>query len=104
MGSKWNILSFELPKQAIESRFLFKSGEYGQLGHGDEDDRSAPSEIKFNFKYAFKNVFAGPDCSFLLTKEGRVLAFGNNEHNKLALNSIIGFKNANNQKNLNVRS
>ena len=39
----------------------------------------------------------------MLTREGRVLAFGNNEHNKLALNSIIGFKNANNQKNLNVR-
>ena len=82
--------------------YSFKSGEYGRLGQGDEDDRTVPTEIKFKFKYAFKNVFAGSDCSFLLTKEGRVLAFGNNEHNKLALNSMIGFKNANNEKNLNV--
>ena len=52
----------------------------GRLGHGDEQDRSEPTEVKFKFKYVFKNVFAGADCSFVLTKEGRVLTFGNNEY------------------------
>ena len=65
------------------------------LGHGDEDDRCEPTEIKFKFPYVFKDVFAGPDNSFLLTQDGRVLAFGNNEFNKLCLNSSrIGFTNA----------
>jgi NIMA (never in mitosis gene a)-related kinase 9 len=57
--------------------FTWGSGEYGRLGHGDETDCHEPTELKFRFKYAFKDVFAGLDNSFLLTKEGRVLAFGN---------------------------
>lgn len=74
--------------------FTWGCGEYGRLGHGDEDDRIEPQEITFNFKYKFKDVFAGSDTSFLLTKEGRVLTFGNNEFNKLCLNeNPIGFNN-----------
>jgi alpha-tubulin suppressor-like RCC1 family protein len=48
-------------------------------------------------------VFAGSDCSFLLTREGRVFAFGNNEYNKLSLNvNSIGFKNENSRKLIQV--
>ena len=84
--------------------FTWGSGEYGRLGHGDESDKFMPTEIRFRFNYTFKNVFAGPDCSFILTKEGRVLAFGNNEYNKLCLNSNpIGFKNDNSQKCIQVK-
>ena len=73
--------------------FTWGCGEHGRLGHGDEDERNEPTELKFKIKYAFRDVFAGSDCSFLLTKDGRVLAFGNNEYNKLCLNDhSIGFK------------
>ena len=78
-------------------------GEHGRLGHGDEDDRLEPTEIIFAFKHTFKDVFAGPDCSFIGTMEGRILAFGNNEFNKLCLNiNQIGFKTMNSQKNIQV--
>jgi NIMA (never in mitosis gene a)-related kinase len=75
--------------------FSWGCGEYGRLGTGDEDDRHEPTEVKFgSFGYTFKEVFAGPDTSFLLTEKGRVLAFGNNEFNKLCLNSTpVGFSN-----------
>lgn len=74
--------------------FTWGCGEYGRLGCGDEDERFEPTELKFKIKYIFKDVYAGHDCTFLLTKEGRVLAFGNNEYNKLCLNeNSIGFKN-----------
>lgn len=73
------------------------------IGHGDEDDRYEPTELKFDYNYVFKDVFAGSDCSFLLTREGRILAFGNNEYNKLCLNhNSIGFKNENHKKLIQV--
>jgi alpha-tubulin suppressor-like RCC1 family protein len=50
--------------------------------------------LTFKLRYTFKDVYAGSDCSFLLTTEGKVLAFGNNEYNKLCLNEgAIGFRN-----------
>lgn len=65
--------------------------------------RWEPTELTFKLKYTFKRVYAGSDYSFLLTNDGRVLAFGNNEYNKLGLNqSTVGFKNADNRKNLYV--
>lgn len=83
--------------------FTWGSGEYGRLGHNDEEDRWLPSELKFRIKYKFKSVHAGSDYSFLLTQEGSVLAFGNNEFNKLCLNeNPVGFKNADNQKRIQV--
>ncbi len=78
--------------------FTWGCGEFGRLGTGDEDDRYEPTEIKLSFGYTFKEVFAGPDTSFLLTEKGRVLAFGNNEFNKLCLNNNpVGFANLNNK-------
>ena len=76
--------------------FTWGCGEFGRLGHGDEDDQAEPKEINFDLKYKFQEIYAGSDYSFLLTKEGRVLAFGNNENNKMCLNEYtIGLKNPN---------
>jgi NIMA (never in mitosis gene a)-related kinase 9 len=73
--------------------FTWGCGEYGRLGHGDEENSSVPKKINFRFNYVFKDIFAGIDNSFLLTKEGKLLAFGNNEYNKLCLNyKSIEFK------------
>lgn len=75
--------------------FTWGCGEHGRLGHGDENDLYEPTEIDFHVNYKFKNIFAGNDCSFLVTREGKVLVFGNNECNKLLLNprnGLIGFK------------
>lgn len=83
--------------------FTWGCGEYGRLGHGDEQDRWEPTELLFRIRYKFRNVYAGADYSFLLTNEGRVLAFGNNEFNKMCLNeNAVGFRHANDQKSLQV--
>ncbi len=59
--------------------------------------------MTFKLRYAFKNVYAGADYTFLLTNEGKVLAFGNNEYNKLCLNEgAVGLRNADAQKSLLV--
>jgi alpha-tubulin suppressor-like RCC1 family protein len=82
--------------------FTWGCGEYGKLGSGDEDDQYEPHELSVKFGYVIKDVFAGPDATFLVTEHGRVFAFGNNENNKLCLNSIpIGFSNLD-KKCLNV--
>lgn len=81
--------------------FTWGCGEHGRLGHNDEDERHEPTELLFKIKYTFRDVFAGGDCSFLLTTEGKVLAFGNNEYNKLCLNDhSVGLRN--NIKNIQV--
>jgi alpha-tubulin suppressor-like RCC1 family protein len=81
--------------------FTWGNGECGRLGHDDENERCEPTEIQFKIKYVFKAVFAGSDCSFLLTKDGKVLAFGNNEYNKLCLNEHA-FRFKNEAKNIQV--
>jgi hypothetical protein len=40
-------------------------------GHGDENDMEVPRKISFRLKIIFKNVFAGPDCSFVVTDKGK---------------------------------
>ena len=73
--------------------FTWGCGEHGRLGLGDEYERHEPTELSFKIKYKFKNVFAGGDCSFILTADGKVLVCGNNEYNKLCLNdNPVGFK------------
>ncbi|EDV29146.1 uncharacterized protein TRIADDRAFT_20215, partial [Trichoplax adhaerens] len=67
-------------------------GEFGRLGLGSEDDYFSPQKVKINQvclagKGLIKSVHCGSDFSFLLTISGRVIAFGNNEHNQLGLNS-----------------
>ena len=58
----------------------------GRLGNGGEDDVTSPKLIPLPLKQNIESVFAGPDCTFLITSSGKVLACGNNEHNKLGLN------------------
>lgn len=76
--------------------FVWGCGEYGRLGLGDEEDRYEPSEIKLDlYGHVCRDVFAGSDTSFILTNKGKVLAWGNNEYNKICLNfNPVGFKHA----------
>lgn len=69
--------------------YTWGCGEYGRLGLGNEDDFDIPQRLSFKFNYKFVSVVAGSDCTFLITDKGRVLAFGNNESNKLGLNNQI---------------
>ena len=34
--------------------FSWGCGEYGRLGHGDEDERHEPTEVKFKLRYVFE--------------------------------------------------
>lgn len=61
----------------------------GRLGHGEENDSSDPTEVTVPAGHEIVSVTAGHDCTFLITRAGRVLACGNNEHNKLGLNSEV---------------
>lgn len=106
--------------------YTWGNGEYGRLGillganfiifntlstntfrlkgHGDENDINVPKKLEFRLKYTFKDVFAGLDCTFLVTNKGKVLAFGHNEYNKLGLNyAAVGVKKKDNAHNFKAR-
>ncbi|KAJ8308251.1 hypothetical protein KUTeg_013125, partial [Tegillarca granosa] len=59
-----------------EEVYTWGSGEFGEF-----DFANTPG------KHLIRRVFAGSDGTFLVTRSGRVLACGSNEHNKLGLNS-----------------
>lgn len=59
-------------------------GEFGRLGLGTEDDHFLPQKV--DVRGEFRLVQCGIDCTFLVENNGRVLATGNNEHNKLGFN------------------
>lgn len=61
----------------------------GRLGLGHEDDVTEPCEVQLPVRQQVVSVVAGPDCTFLITKTGKVLACGNNGYNKLGLNSEV---------------
>lgn len=61
----------------------------GRLGNGGEDDSDTPQQVPLPAKQRIESVVAGPDCTFLIASSGKVLACGNNEHNKLGLNSEV---------------
>lgn len=46
-----------------------------------------PVQVATPGKHLFKHVVCGSDGTFLITVNGRVLAAGSNEHNKLGFNS-----------------
>lgn len=46
-----------------------------------------PEQVATPGKHLFKHVVCGSDGTFLITMNGRVLAAGSNEHNKLGFNS-----------------
>lgn len=61
----------------------------GRLGNGSEHDIVIPQQVQLPAKQKIESVVAGSDCTFLIASSGKVLACGNNEHNKLGLNSEI---------------
>ncbi|XP_048735252.1 serine/threonine-protein kinase Nek9-like isoform X2 [Ostrea edulis] len=67
--------------------YTWGCGEFGRLGLGSEDDFSTPQKVATPGKHLFKHVVSGCDGTFLITVNGRVLAAGSNEHNKLGFNS-----------------
>uniref|UniRef100_H3BFY4 non-specific serine/threonine protein kinase n=1 Tax=Latimeria chalumnae TaxID=7897 RepID=H3BFY4_LATCH len=61
-------------------------GEYGRLGLDSEDDHSFPQKVDVQKSLSIVSVHCSADGTFILTQSGKVLACGNNEFNKLALN------------------
>ena len=59
----------------------------GRLGLGSEDDFATPQKVETRGQHTIRSVIAGPDSTFLLNSNGRVLACGSNEYNKLGFNS-----------------
>ncbi|XP_048259677.1 serine/threonine-protein kinase Nek9-like isoform X1 [Haliotis rufescens] len=67
--------------------YTWGCGEFGRLGLGSEDDCSLPQKVSTPGKHLIKSVCAGSDGTFLITTNGRLLACGSNEFNKLGFNS-----------------
>ncbi|XP_028398483.1 serine/threonine-protein kinase Nek9-like isoform X3 [Dendronephthya gigantea] len=78
-------------------------GEQGRLGVGSEEDYATPQKVNPPTD-KIKAVYCSADGSLLLTTSGRVLAFGNNEHNNLALNLPSRLKKRNTNSSGNVYS
>eukprot|EP01137_Pigoraptor_chileana_P022953 Opistho-2@7175 len=66
-------------------------GQHGRLGLGSEESYPSPQQIPMPMGYTPKTVICGVDGTMVITDMGRLLACGNNEDNKLALNSRFGF-------------
>ena len=76
--------------------FTWGCGEHGRLGLGSEDDVSVPRPV--TIPKGWSNISAikcGRDNTFLLTINAKLLAFGSNEYNKLALNQTVQLKKGN---------
>ncbi|XP_046848737.1 serine/threonine-protein kinase Nek9-like [Xenia sp. Carnegie-2017] len=69
-------------------------GEQGRLGLGNEEDFSTPQKVNPPTD-KIKSVCCSNDGTFLLTSSGRVIAFGNNENNNLALDTPQNLKKRN---------
>ncbi|XP_033102475.1 serine/threonine-protein kinase Nek9-like isoform X2 [Anneissia japonica] len=63
-------------------------GEFGRLGLGDEEDYASPQKVPIRGGRLIKAICAGSDGTFFLTVNGRLLACGSNEHNKLGFNTV----------------
>ena len=73
----------------------------GRLGLGSEDDYSTPQMIEFRRKKLIQSVCAGPDGTFLIMANGRVMACGSNEDNRLGFNTkTLGVKRLKKVKNI----
>ncbi|KAI0220100.1 Serine/threonine-protein kinase Nek9 [Lamellibrachia satsuma] len=68
--------------------FTWGCGEFGRLGLGSEDDFALPQKVETRGKHAIKSVHAGSDGTFIIRTNGRLLACGSNEDNKLGFNSV----------------
>ena len=77
----------------VGSVYTWGNGEHGRLGLGNETDYNTPQLVTLEEKYnSITKISCGRDNTLILTSNGHLLAFGNNEYNKLALNQTISFQ------------
>eukprot|EP00043_Microstomoeca_roanoka_P019177 m.212727 g.212727 ORF g.212727 m.212727 type:complete len:1048 (+) comp16949_c0_seq2:119-3262(+) len=67
--------------------FTWGVGEYGKLGLGGEDDMFEPQLVELQAGVVPTFVTCGADATAFITATGQLFVTGNNESNKLALNS-----------------
>ncbi|XP_041355037.1 serine/threonine-protein kinase Nek9-like isoform X2 [Gigantopelta aegis] len=67
--------------------YTWGCGEFGRLGLNSEESFNFPQKVAIPGKHEVKHVCAASDGSFLVSANGRLLACGSNEHNKLGFNS-----------------
>jgi alpha-tubulin suppressor-like RCC1 family protein len=65
--------------------YSFGLGSEGALGHGDTDMSLVPKKIEHFVQRPAVKVAAGGSHSLVLSKEGRVLSFGQNSYGQLGL-------------------
>jgi alpha-tubulin suppressor-like RCC1 family protein len=65
--------------------YSFGLGSEGALGHGDTDMSLVPKKIEHFVQRPAAKVAAGGSHSLVLSKEGRVLSFGQNSYGQLGL-------------------
>jgi len=73
-----------------EGIYSWGCGEMGRLGHGTEDDASAPTRVLLPPKADIVSIVCGADATVFRGRQGLLYACGNNEHNKLALDMQVG--------------
>lgn len=66
---------------------VFAPQKTGKLGLGSEDDYATPQKVHTRGRHGIHSVCAGSEGSFLIKRNGRVLACGSNEFNRLGFNS-----------------
>lgn len=70
--------------------YTWGCGEYGRLGLGNENDYPIPQLVPLPTGYApIQSITCGRDNTLLLTTRGDLIAFGNNENNKMGLNQTF---------------
>lgn len=69
--------------------FAWGQGEMGRLGLGNDNNYCSVQEVPLPSGHNPVSVCCGTDASIVVTKKGRVLATGNNNYNKLALNGTV---------------
>eukprot|EP00794_Sanderia_malayensis_P005949 gene5949-6639_t len=70
--------------------FTWGCGEHGRLGLGSEEDFSTPQQVTISTRWSsIAGIECGRDNTFLLTSSSNLLAFGNNEYNKLGFNQTV---------------
>ncbi|XP_078464797.1 serine/threonine-protein kinase Nek9 isoform X1 [Lampetra planeri] len=66
--------------------YAWGCGEYGRLGLETDATEFYPKRVPLSNRWKITEVCCGTDGTFFLTAQGKVLACGNNEFNKLGLN------------------
>jgi hypothetical protein len=65
--------------------FTWGSGQYGQLGHGDNVRQSLPVKVSIFDDKVVVQVCAGRKHSMILTKTGSIYVWGSNEFGQLGI-------------------